>query len=211
MLQRLGPSWLLCLVSHMVPYIIVHWRGPTMLHLLSTMGSFNKRMSIPPDALAEVSWWESNVEESFSPLRLSTVYTTFHSDASLEVWGSTDGVTHIGGWWTEAEMPPHINALELHAAYLTLQAVGAPHTDVHIQLMLDNTTATVYINKMGGEVPTLWSVMILHKSFGSGQPAEMSGYLLHMSLVPKTMLLISSGAYPTFCFKNFRNSSISLG
>ena len=113
-------------------------------------GSFNKKMSIPPDALADILWWESNVEESFSPLRLSPVYITFHSDASLEGWGGTDGVTRIGGRWTEAEMPHHFNALELHAAYLTLQALGAPHTDVHIRLMLDNTTATVYINKMGG-------------------------------------------------------------
>ena len=111
-------------------------------------GSFNKRMSIPPDTLADILWWESNVEESLSPLRLSPVYTTFHSDASLEGWGGTDGVTHIGGWWTEAEMPLLINALELHAAYLTLRALGAHHTNVHIRLMLDNTTATVYISKM---------------------------------------------------------------
>ena len=47
-------------------------------------------------------------------------------------------------------MPHHINALELHAASLTLQAIGAPHIDIHIRLMLDNTTAIVYINKMGG-------------------------------------------------------------
>ena len=29
-------------------------------------GNFNKKMYIPPDALADVLWWESNVEESFS-------------------------------------------------------------------------------------------------------------------------------------------------
>ena len=133
----------------MVPYIIVLWRAKNAA-LAFHKRSFNKKMSLPPDALADVLWWESNVVESFSPLRLRPVYTTFHSDASLEGWGGTDGVTHIGGRWTEAEMPCHINALELHAAYLTLQALGAPHTDVHIRLMLDNTTATVYINKMGG-------------------------------------------------------------
>ena len=49
---------------------------------------------------------------------------------------------------TEAEIPHHITALELHAAYLILQALGAHHTNVHIRLMLD-TTATVHINKMG--------------------------------------------------------------
>ena len=58
--------------------------------------NFNKKMSIPTDALADVLWWESNVEESFSPLRLSPVYTTFHSDDSFEGWGGTAGMTHIG-------------------------------------------------------------------------------------------------------------------
>ena len=104
--------------------------------------------------------------ESFSPLHLSPVYTTFHSDASLEGWGGTDGVTHIGGRWTEAEMPHHINALELHVVYLTLQALGAPHTNVHIRLMLDNTTATVYINKMGGTHSVVCND--LAQTFGSG-------------------------------------------
>ena len=87
---------------------------------------------------------------SFSPIHTPPIAAIFFSDASLEGWGGTDGVTHVGGRWTEAEMPPHINALELHAPSLTLEALGAPHTDIHIRLMLDNTTATVYINKMGG-------------------------------------------------------------
>ena len=47
-------------------------------------------------------------------------------------------------------MPHHINALELQAAYLTLQALGVPHKNVHLWLMLDNATATTYIKKMGG-------------------------------------------------------------
>ena len=59
-------------------------------------------------------------------------------------------MTHIGGRWTEVEMPRHINALELHAAYCTHQLWVHLNTNVHIRLMLDNTTATVYINKMGG-------------------------------------------------------------
>ena len=79
-------------------------------------GSFTKKMSLPPNTLADVLWRESNVVESSSPLRLSAVYTTFHSDASLEGWGGTNGVTLVGGGGgggTEAEMPLHTNALEL--------------------------------------------------------------------------------------------------
>ena len=117
--------------------------------LASRNGNFNKRMSLPPDALA-VLWWEQHVCDSFCPIRREPVHLTLYSDASLEGWGGTDEVTHVGGRWTEAEMPYHINALELLAAYLTLQALGVPHKNVHLRLMLDNTTATTYINKMGG-------------------------------------------------------------
>ena len=84
------------------------------------------------------------------PIHREPVHLTLYSDASLEGWGGMDEVTHVGGQWTEAEMPYHINALELQVAYLTLQALGVPHKNVHLRLMLDNTTVTTYINKMGG-------------------------------------------------------------
>ena len=78
------------------------------------------------------------------------MYASLYSDASLEGWGGTDEVTHVDGRWTEDELPGHINALELQAAYLTLQALGSSHTNVHIWLMLDNTTAAIFFYKMGG-------------------------------------------------------------
>ena len=107
-------------------------------------------MALPMDALSDIFWWEQHVLVSFSPIRQDAVHYTLYSDASLEGWGGTDITTHIGGRWTDAEMPHHINALELQAAYLTLQALGSEFRNVHICLMLDNTTATTYINKMGG-------------------------------------------------------------
>ena len=81
-------------------------------------GNFNKKVSLPPAALADVLWWEDIVVGSFSPIHPPPFAATFFSDASLGVWGGTAEVTHVGGRWTEAEMPHHINALELHAAYL---------------------------------------------------------------------------------------------
>ena len=118
--------------------------------LQSQNGNFNNKMSIPPDAICDILWWEQNVTGSFSPIHRDHVHLTLYSDASLEGWGGTDEVTHVGGRWTKDEMPGHINALELQAAYLTLQALSSSHTNVHIRLMLDNTTAITYINKMGG-------------------------------------------------------------
>ena len=105
-------------------------------------------MSLPPDALSDIIWWEDHVRGSFCP----TVGNQFTSPCTL-MQGLKDGEARLGdtcwGRWTEAEIPDHINVLELHAAYLTLQALGVPGTNVHIRLMLDNTTVTMYINKMG--------------------------------------------------------------
>ena len=53
------------------------------------------------------------------------------------------------GRWTDDESPVHINVLELHAAKLTLLALASNVSHSHIRLMLDNTTAAAYIDKMG--------------------------------------------------------------
>ena len=65
-------------------------------------------------------------------------------------WGGTDGTTHVGGRWTAEESLVYINVLELHAAKLMLLALAPGVSDSHIRLMLDNTTAAAYIEKMGG-------------------------------------------------------------
>ena len=72
-----------------------------------------------------------------------------------------DEVTHVGGRWTETELPHHINALELHATYLTL---GFWCTS-HIRLMLDNTTATTYLNKIPSTFGTGFSPQFVCKLF----------------------------------------------
>ena len=101
------------------------------------------------------SYGGNKMSLSFSPIHRDPVHLTLYSDASLEGWGGTDEVTHVDGRWTEDELPGHINALELQAAYLTLRTLGSSHTNVHIRLMLDNTTAATYYNKMGSTHSTV--------------------------------------------------------
>ena len=168
---------------------------------------FNKKMSLPLAALADVLWWEDNVVGSFSPI---------HPPPIANWWGGTGEMTHVGGRWTEAEMPHHINVLELHAAYLTLQALGAPHTNEHIRLMLDNKLQLSIYEKWGGG----GSLICNDIAKRSRLPTGISCYLLRMSLVRTTQLLTSNlgilkiiqiGAYPLFCFGNLPNSSLSPG
>ena len=167
--------------------------------LLSAKGNFNRKMALPMDALSDIFWWEQHVLVSFSPIRRDAVHYTLYYDASLEGWGGTDITTHIGGRWTDAKMPHHINALELQAAYLTLQALGSEYRNVHIRLMLDNTTATTYIKKMGAHTQPL--VILLPKQFGVGLFPGMSGYRLPLSLVHKTT---------DFKSRNFNNNRVEL-
>ena len=98
----------------MVPYIIGTWKGPKMLPLTLHKGNFNKKMYISPGALADVLWWKHNVMWPVSPIHRSLVHTTLYSHASLEGWGGggggegvTNEVLHVGGRWTETELPHH--------------------------------------------------------------------------------------------------------
>lgn len=49
----------------------------------------------------------------------------------------------------------HINVLELKAAYLAIKHFCENRHHIHVQLLLDNTTAIKYISKMGGRIPKL--------------------------------------------------------
>ena len=70
----------------------------------------------------------------------------------MPVWkgGAVHGISHVGRRWTADESSVHINVLELLAAKLTLLALAPSVWNTHIRLMLDNTTAAAYIDKMGG-------------------------------------------------------------
>ena len=55
-----------------------------------------------------------------------------------------------GGRWTHNEQQLHINALEMKAAFFALQTFCQDLRDRHVHVMIDNTTAIMYINNMGG-------------------------------------------------------------
>ena len=59
-------------------------------------------------------------------------------------------MSEVGGRWSDAEIPAHINALELQAVKLCLHALVADKHYIHVKVMVDNTTAAAYLHKMGG-------------------------------------------------------------
>ena len=107
------------------------------------------------------------------------VMLTLFSDASLEGCGGTDGNSHVGGRWTADESPVHINVLELHGAQVMLLSLA--HVS-HIRVMLDNTTAAFYIDKMGG----LHSPACNDLALSIWGWAKVIGYLLPLFQALKT-------------------------
>ena len=66
------------------------------------------------------------------------------------VGGATDGNQCTNGHWLDKELEQHINVLELKAAYFALRSFCKDKFDIHVRLMMDNTTAIAYVNNMGG-------------------------------------------------------------
>lgn len=120
--------------------------------LKQNRGNFNARVKISSkDCINEINWWIDQKNKFSRPIRLPSIDLVLYSDASLEGWGgSTGSCKGIGGRWSYKELPNHINALELAAAFLTLKAFFVENRYKHIHLKLDNTTAVAYVNKMGG-------------------------------------------------------------
>jgi hypothetical protein len=55
-----------------------------------------------------------------------------------------------GGMWTPEERTAHINHLELKAVLLALQTFASARQNLHILLLVDNSSAIAYLNQKGG-------------------------------------------------------------
>lgn len=72
------------------------------------------------------------------------------TDASTEGWGAVCDQCSAGGRWSLDEIENPINYLELLAIFLALKSVCMECSDIHVNIMTDNTCAKAYINNMGG-------------------------------------------------------------
>ena len=121
--------------------------------LYSTQGGYDARLKLNDRSRAQVAWWIDNVAHVFRPIFCPPVDQVMYTDASTEGWGVHMSHTETGGRWSGAdhESAPHINSLELLAVLLALRSYeGYLKTKSHLQIMIDNTTAVAYVNKMGG-------------------------------------------------------------
>lgn len=120
-----------------------------------TRGNFEGQIPVNDVVKDDLEWWVQNVHSLDRKLIRDDPSVEFSSDSSGFAWGGhRDGVS-IGGPWSSEEKEWHINVKELFAAFLTLKCFCRNESNVHIRLLLDNSTSVSYINKFGGRKPEL--------------------------------------------------------
>ena len=149
------------LLSSVTPAVLqapLHYRGLQRLRSRalqqSTSQDLDYDLTVPlsQEARQNLLWWTEYSFQEGRPLRWPQPTLTLESDASKRGWGahSTHQDQTIGGIWNLEEAAHHINWLELKAAFLGLQAFAQNLSNVHIHLLMDNTVAIAYLNRLGG-------------------------------------------------------------
>lgn len=95
----------------------------------------------------ELEWWERNIGRAVGRIKSTNFDVVIHTDASNSGWGATD---RIFGFWNEFKKDMHIHLNELLVVKIALERLADELRDCQILLLVDNTTAISYINKMGG-------------------------------------------------------------
>ena len=148
---------LIGLLSSTAPAISVapfHYRGLQRLRqraLQNSRGNYDHEIVVDKEAEADLLWWVEHVRGSDGhPVVHPSADMILTTDASKSGWGATDQERSTGGMWTQDERKAHINCLEMKAALLALQTFVSTRQNIHILLLIDNSSAIAYINHKGG-------------------------------------------------------------
>ena len=117
--------------------------------LLRTRGNFDKRMTLSSEGRTDLNWWVANVGDSLNVLTRENPVATLTTDACNDGWGAVFDSKSTGGVWSHDEKQNHINYLKLLAVFLGLKTFLRDMSDMHVRLMIDNSTAVAVLNHMG--------------------------------------------------------------
>lgn len=135
-----------------VPLGPLHYRSlekEKIKALKRNKGQWEGCVHLSHECVVDINWWTENIPSASSPLIRPEPCMVITSDASLTGYGSVCKGVRAGDVWSFEESKRHINELELHAAFIALKAHAKLEQNIHVRLMMDNTTAIACINKMG--------------------------------------------------------------
>lgn len=134
------------------PLYIKYLESDKIHALAENKGNFDGVMTLSEDSLSDLSWWITAVKNNGAPIKRDSPTITLTTDASRKGWGAVCLHSSTGGRWGTDELVhvQNINYLELKAVLLGLQAYVEDLRGKHVRLRIDNVTAQIFVNKMGG-------------------------------------------------------------
>lgn len=114
-------------------------------------GQFDAEIKLSDLALRDLQWWLINISNSKAPITRGQADLIIETDAGLKGWGCNCRTLNMsaGGPWKQTEANYHFNVLELQAVYFALQALCNDKHNIHIYVLIDNTTAVAYVREQG--------------------------------------------------------------
>ena len=101
----------------------------------------------------ELLWWFNYLSAwNGKTIMAEKPSVVIESDALTRGWGATCEGIRTGGPWSPGESQWHINCLEALAAFHAVKCFVRDKRSITVLLLLDNTTAVAYVNKLGGTV-----------------------------------------------------------
>ena len=112
--------------------------------------SYQTKVKLNQQSLAELKWWKENLFLLNSkPLKIRIPQLIIQTDASKTGWGAVCQGNTTEGIWSYQERSKHINILELIAVKLAILTFTKGKSVTAIHLQIDNMTALSYLVKMG--------------------------------------------------------------
>ena len=117
-------------------------------------------LTLDQAAQQELVWWRDHLTAwNGKSLLRKQEDLIIETDASNLGWGASCKGVQTGGLWSSQERLYHINCLELIAGGFAIKSFCKNKTSIQVKLLMDNTTAIAYINRMGGHSPILASLV----------------------------------------------------
>lgn len=152
---------LACLIGQLVASFPGVMHGPLHYRALENdkihslkchKGNWDRLVNLSPCSIEDIQWWIKTLPTTYGVINQQSPHLIISSDASLTGWGAICNTKRTNGYWTEQERQKfHINELELMGSFFALQSFAKEESNVHVRLLLDNTTAMHCINKMGSQ------------------------------------------------------------
>ena len=131
----------------------LHYRNLQQLkhQALSRDRSFDSRIPLSIEAIDELRWWLAHLDAwNGQALLHPSPDLIIETDASRMRWGTVCQGVRTRGLWSQMEQKLHINCLELLAGSFAIKRSTKNRLCVHVRLRMDNTSAVVCLNPLGG-------------------------------------------------------------